>query len=206
MTEAQEIVESIEENLSDFLVYYGEVLLKDWGDNSQGASAAFWLDGERHTHPLKGHKSNSRNPGGSRFMMMLVEVADDNTIINQQAKDRIMNSMNNHMKGGAISKRAGILCKDQAFHQFLKWKASMLDPGQKHALSSEIPHGLGQEMTKTKFKCLEDEHKGEQFAKHFVYWFCSMHSRRELDYRPKAAQAWMDLESEFVNWGASNGQ
>lgn len=198
------VLEAIAKDPDAYIVHFGEVLLKDWADNVAGESVEFWLDSSGGAHPFKPFKASRRVPGGSRFIAFVVEINDDETPISQVQKERIKSAMGDKVKSAKHSQSAAILCQDQAFHSFLAEKALNLPTEQKHILSAIFPPGLYSEIVGTKMAIVTtDKVKGEEFAKCFLYWFCGMTSRRELDYSPKKFEAFRSLREEFYLWGAS---
>lgn len=61
-----------------------EVMLAAWKDSSSvGQSITLWLDDEVETHPFCGCTRRKANVTGDMFALVLVELADDDTPINQ---------------------------------------------------------------------------------------------------------------------------
>jgi len=205
MSELNESVfDAIGRDPDAYLVFYGEMLLKDWGDNSAGESAEFWLtvDG---AHPFKNFKSSKRSVGGSRFIAFIVEVDDDESFVNQDKKNEIKNAITSAVRNGKHSQGAAMLCKEPDFHQYLIKRLTRLQPEEKRLFAMTLPHGLYAEITKTKMQVLTDDKiKGELFAKMFIYWWCDIKSRRELDYSPKKFDAYHQVSNDFYNWKSAH--
>ena len=159
--------------------------LKDWADNAIGESVEFWLNGDG-AHPFKNFKSSKRTPGGSRFLAFVIEIDDDETPINQKQKAALKTAISETVRNGKHSQGAALMCKNPDFHTYLVHRITRLNPDQKRIFAANLPHGLYSEMVNTKMKVITDDpDKGELFSKLFLYWWCSMKSRRELDYSPK---------------------
>lgn len=204
MTEEKDILDTVAENPEEYLVYYGEMSLKDWADNAQGESAEFWLDGQQDIHPFKPFKHSKRTPGGARFIALFIEIADDDKPVNQEQRKRVENALLGHVKGAKHAQAAGMTCKEKAFHEYLIVRSTRLDPQEKRAFTATLPHGLYKSMVETKMKIiLDDPIVGEEFAKHFLYWHCAIRSRRDLDRKPKSFNEFSNLRDDYYKWQAS---
>lgn len=204
MSETNEsIFDAIAREPDAFLVYYGEMLLRDWGDNSSGESVEFWLNGDG-AHPFKNFKSSKRSVGGTRFIAFIVEVDDDESFVNQTKKTALKKAISETVRNGKHSQGAALICKQPEFHKYLTQRVTRLDPEQKRLFATTLPHGLYTDITKTKMQILVDEpEKGELFAKCFLYWWCNMKSRRELDYAPKKFEAYRQIQEDYFNWNST---
>lgn len=199
----ESVFDAIAKDPDAFLVFYGEMLLRDWGDNSAGESVEFWLSGDG-AHPFKNFKSSKRSVGGSRFIAFVVEVDDDESFVNQAQKNKLKKAIGETVRNGKHSQHAALVCKQTDFHQYIVNRVKRLDPEQKRLFATTLPHGLYTEMTKSKMQILlDDEVKGELFAKLFLYWWAGIKSRRELDYSPKKFEAFREIENDYFNWNSS---
>lgn len=195
------ILEQIANDPEAYMVYFGEVLLRDWADNSQGESVEFWLDSDGEVHPFKKFKCNKRTPGGSRFLIMAIEIDDDEEAINQDMKRRVQNAMSGHIKGGKHSQAAAMLCKDVNFHEYIVHKLQRLPPAEKRVFSGTLSHSLFSQLMATDMRIvMENPTVGEELTVQFLYWWCSISSRRELDFKAKAFSEYQILRDEFYNW------
>lgn len=204
MSGNESIFEAIASDPDQFVVYFGEVLLKDWADNAAGESVEFWLNGEG-AHPFKTFKSSKRTAGGNRFLAFVVEIDDDETPINQIQKQAVKKALSEKVRNGKHSQGAALLCKQADFHKFLVHRLTRLDPDQKRIFAATLPHGLYSEMVNTKMTIITDNpDKGELFAKLFLYWWAGMKSRRELDYSPKKFNFYQEIKNDYFNWISRN--
>lgn len=206
MSNNESIFDAIARDPEAFLVYYGEMLLKDWGDNSAGESVEFWLNGDG-AHPFKNFKSSKRSVGGSRFVAFVVEIDDDESFVNQAQKNKLKKAIGETVRNGKHSQQCALVCKQNDFHNYLVGRVKRLEPEQKRLFATTLPHGLYTEMTKTKMLVLlEEPEKGELFAKMFLYWWCGMKSRRELDYSPKKFNAYRQIQDDYFNWNSTRAK
>jgi hypothetical protein len=94
--------------------FTGEIQLAGWSDtHNGGAKITFWLPDAESLEVFKGITSKKGNTAGHRFMAVLVEIGDDEQPVKPEPKPA------EKLKGGELSKRAGILCADPAFLQWL---------------------------------------------------------------------------------------
>lgn len=204
MTADTSIFDAITKEPDAFTVYYGEMCLKDWADNAAGESVEFWLDGVG-VHPFKHFKSSKRSVGGSRFLAFVVEIDDDQTPINQKQKEAIKQAISNKIRNGKHSQEAALICKQTEFHRYLITRIGRLDPDEKRIFAATLPHGLYSEMVSTKMQIITDDpSKGELLSKLFLYWWCDMKSRRELDYSPKKFNFYQEVKDDYFKWNSGN--
>lgn len=72
------------------VVYRGDVMLAGWGDaNTLGQHFTLWLDDEADRHPFAGCGRRKNGVPGDIFFLVLVEVSDDGTPINQEKRRRV---------------------------------------------------------------------------------------------------------------------
>jgi len=205
MTE-KSIMDIIAEDPAKYMVYYGEALLRDWADNAQGESVELWLDGQATVHPFKQFKASKRTPGGTRFIIMAIEITDDEKPVNQEQRRAVEQAMQNHMKGSKHSQAAAMLCKELDFHIYIRHRLSLLEPTAKRAFTATLPHGLFSVISSTKAEIINNDPViGEQTAKLFLYWYCGITSRRELDYKPKSFNEFAAVRDDYYKWQASRG-
>lgn len=100
----------------DMVAFKGEVMLIGWDEkHNTGRTARFLFDEEGVEHPMKQHTVRRGKQAGTRFMMVLVELQDDDTPIDQTKRERLEEAE----KGGPVSKNAGILCNDPDFQDYV---------------------------------------------------------------------------------------
>lgn len=67
-----------------------EVMLAAWKDSSSiGQSITLWLDNEVETHPFCGCNRRKAGSPGDMFALILVELNDDDTPINQERREHV---------------------------------------------------------------------------------------------------------------------
>jgi hypothetical protein len=81
-----------------------EVQLLGWSETStRGRTVTFNLPMDETTHPFKDYAIKSGKQAGHRFMMVLVEIDDQDQPVKQVAR---------------LSQQAAVLCKDRQFWQW----------------------------------------------------------------------------------------
>lgn len=95
-----------------------EVMLMSWKDSSMNSqSVTFWLDNEPHIHPFAGCTRRKGNQVGDMFALVLKELDDDDTTINQhkRAQAERAGAANRGADGGLPEQGgSGALPADQA--------------------------------------------------------------------------------------------
>lgn len=90
-----------------------EVMLKGWSDGTTGWKVTFWFKEENNSHPFLGIEKDTA------YALVLVELDDDSSAINQQKRDRLAAAP----KGGRerkISNYAAMLCRTPEFWAYLR--------------------------------------------------------------------------------------
>lgn len=83
--------------------YHSDAMLASWGDNSSvGQHFKLWLDEESDQHPFAGFKGREGKIPGDIFAVVLVELNDDETQIDQRRED-----MEGAAQGGASGLSGG---------------------------------------------------------------------------------------------------
>lgn len=102
--------------------FQGEMQLAGWNQtHNSGSKVTFWLPDDSDLEPFKGLTAKKGNTAGHRFMVVLVEIGDDE----QPVKPTVNESLTvEKPKGGELAKWAGILCNDP---MFWKWIESTSD-------------------------------------------------------------------------------
>jgi hypothetical protein len=111
-------------------------------------------------------------PMGTRYMVALVEIGDDE----QPAERPVKKPKDNPHK---LSQQAAMICNDVSFHVFLKEKFLT-----KWDASSFVQASM-------------DEN---EIAAHVVRSLCGIASRSNLDTDKNAADLWRDLKAEYEAW------
>lgn len=155
----EDIVEAIEE-MGPYLATHTEVQLADYGETANGGPyLKFRLADADELDPFRGQDRAAKNKAGKRYIMMLIEVGDDERPVDQKKTKEA-----ERVKGGPLSKRAAFLCLDPDFQAFVK--------------SSVSP-----ETWRTIYVGMSDE----QAAREYILRACDIKSRAELDHNARAA-------------------
>lgn len=105
----------------DLVAFNDQVILigQDWSD-SRGYTAKFqFTEGEHGGHQLKEFSK------GTRFQMVLVEIADDEEPIDQKLKKKLEADLKEKSKGGRWSNDCAMLCKSRDFQGYLYHKGKI---------------------------------------------------------------------------------
>lgn len=104
--------------LAPYLTFHTEVQLADFGESAAGgAFVKVRIPDPLELEIFRGRTRASKNKQGTRYVMLLVELDDDETAINQDKAERLHQA--EEKKGGALSKNAAMLCKDLEFLSYL---------------------------------------------------------------------------------------
>lgn len=97
----------------EVIAFQGEVMLLSWAESHKGGrTGVFLFDDESEQHPLKSFTTKRGKRAGTRFVMVLVEIAEDETPVQQEKK------------GGPLSQSAAQICENEQFRRFLLDKYS----------------------------------------------------------------------------------
>lgn len=156
----------------DLVAFQGEVQFAGYNDsNTQGARVVFWLPDPEQLNYFRGIVTKKGGKAGQRFMMVLVEIGDDEQPIDQAKAAGLEDAV----KGGPLSQHAGRLCKDSDFQ---RWVAA--EGGDKRTFGYAM---------------------GEDGARAFIIETCKVDSRKDLDHDRRAAQAYENfVRRPFVQW------
>jgi hypothetical protein len=98
--------------------FQGEMQLAGWNQTHNGGSkVTFWLPDDSDLEPFKGLTAKKGNTAGHRFMVVLVEIGDDEQPVNSTVKESLTIEKN---KGGELAKWSGILCNDPMFWEWIE--------------------------------------------------------------------------------------
>lgn len=104
----------------ELVVYCNEVMLAGWNDSqTQGMSVTMWLAEDKMGHPFEGFDRKSE------FMVVLVELDEDETPINQKTRAKVEAA--SVKPSERLSYRAAMLCKNPDFWAWASSEESM-DP------------------------------------------------------------------------------
>lgn len=110
------------------------------------------------------------NPDGAIWVAVAL-LNPEHAKLKQAFKD----SVEVEKKGGRLARQAGMVCNEPSFWRFLTI-AQVISDGHSIAITNA------------------DE------AKRYVYDYCGVESRRDLDHNDSAASNWKGLESEYQAW------
>lgn len=114
----EDVIEVIEE-MSPYLAVHTEAQLADYGETANGGPyVKFRLADSNELDPFRGQDRAAKNKAGKRYIMMLIEVADDEKPIKQPKPEK--------EKGGPLSRRAAALCREEEFQLFVKASAPVM--------------------------------------------------------------------------------
>jgi hypothetical protein len=165
---------------SEWVSYQGEVMLANWSDTAAaGRQVVFWLEegADADTeHPFKQYTRRLRGHAGTRFQAVLVEIDDEGQPVPRGTMEEQHPRATPRLKGGAISKNAGILCKDADFQRYL----------------SEIAKVAAEDERVT---------VDETIAAEYMRTMCEIESRADLDHNRNAQLAYENkVVSPFYRW------
>ena len=148
--------------LAPYLTFYSEVQLADFGETAaSGANIKFRIPDPLELEVFRGRNRVTKNKQGARYMLLLVELQDDDSLVDQDKAKRLEDA---HLqKGGALSKNAGMLCRNPEFIDYL----------QNRVDHSRVWNELS--------------------AKNYIYTTCGITSRAQLDHSRGAAQKYQSF-------------
>lgn len=110
----------------EMIAYQGEVMLLGWAEtNSRGRTVTFQLSEDGDSHPFREHKVRSGKIAGQRYMMVLVEIGDDETVVTKTP-----------------AQLSYLLCKDPQFWHFAN-ERSFIDVDSEDAARAYILEACG---------------------------------------------------------------
>lgn len=124
-----------------------EMMLLNWADGPQGATVVFLLDYALDDHPFMSCTRHTKDAAGTRFMAVLLEVDDDNTIVDQEKRERVESRYKQ-----TLSNAAAVMTKNPRFHTWLRevqedreWDAALADAWLKETIGIESKTELDRE-------------------------------------------------------------
>lgn len=112
------------------VAFQEEMMLLGWAESStRGRTVTFLLNEDSEEHPFKGFTMKQGKRAGQRFMVVGVEINDDETAVEQPKEPR-------------LSQQAAILCRDKLFWQFIG-ERSFDNINSEDAARSYILNGAG---------------------------------------------------------------
>jgi hypothetical protein len=143
-----------------------ESQLLRWSDGPNGRTVTLLLPADTNEHPFRGLKCGPSN--GQRLALSVALIADDET---QKELEPAK------VEGRSFAQRAGILCTEGAFHQFLS---------QKHL--------------KTALQASLCSAKDVDVAAQALRDLCGVASRKDLVDGTPAGRRYLELEAEYSAW------
>lgn len=95
-----------------------ELMLLNWSANPRGEFVDFSLTFEAQTHPFMGCQRGSKDSPGTRFMMVAVEVNDDQAIVQEMRAEQEEHSRRTG-RPQHLSNAARIMTKNPRFHEWV---------------------------------------------------------------------------------------
>jgi hypothetical protein len=96
-----------------------ELMLLNWAANPRGEFVDFSLTFEAPTHPFMGCTRGSKDAPGTRFMMVAVEVNDDQAIVQEMRTEQEEHSRRTG-RPQHLSNAARIMTKNERFHEWIE--------------------------------------------------------------------------------------
>lgn len=185
MSASEKAMELVEQ-LRPFLAITAEVQLADFGETAaSGPYTKFRHPDHDDLEIFRGKDRATRTKTGTRYMMLLVEIQDDEKPVNQEKRKDLERATTNK-KGGALSRNAGALCSDKKYQEFLRTTKPQLFAG---------------------FHGPVNVHTPSEVAKLHIYAVCKITSRAELDYFTDAAAAYKSfIKAPFNQWMIETGE
>jgi len=123
MTKEAEMVAKMVEGLAPYLVEVCEVQLLDYGESSgTGEWIKVRFPDYGHVVKFRGKDKASKTKCGQRYTLMMIEIQDDETPVNQDKRERLEHA--EEVKGGKHSIRAARRCRSL---EFIAWINEMYD-------------------------------------------------------------------------------
>lgn len=145
--------------------FQGGVMLAGWSESHNGgAKVAFWLESSEDLEAFRGLTAAKGKTAGQRFAMVLVEIDDDETPVQEKVATELP-------KGGALAKLAGILCADAKFRKWL----------------------FATRITCAADNFPDEAEQDEEGAAELVRSICQVSTRAELDHNPRAAEFFHEI-------------
>ncbi len=147
--------------------YQDEVMLKGWADGVGGWKLALYLQADDDgMHPFMGFDK------GQEFALAMVELAEDNTVIDQVKRDKVEKGPRKQN----LSNFAAMLCRTPEFYVWLKQERNFTFPAG-------------------------DEAKPEDCVRNWMCTVCEISSRAELDRSPPAIKAFHSkIREPYAVW------
>lgn len=181
-----------------------DLMLASWKDTSRtGQSIRLWIDNEVEVHPFSGCERRNGQIPGDMFAVVMVELDDDDSAINQSKRDRVERGEGpvGPTPQGAEVEGPGenpLPSHQRAHHGGNKGKSR-----SPRKLSSTV-HLL---VTSPLFLRFLQETKAElvprwdsQKAREYVKSYLKVQSLSELDRDPAAARRWEKVRQAYDKW------
>jgi len=157
--------------LLDGSTYYSdEVMLKSWADGATGWTLHLWVSADNcGLHPFMGVDNKTE------FALAMVELDDDNSVIDQEKRDRVENVPKAARKR-TLSNYAAMLCREPMFMRYL---GDTYGIGSEPAFTDEVATNWMREFLKIKSRAEldTDTYAANRFHKQirgpYRKWFAS---------------------------------
>lgn len=181
-----------------------EVMLASWKDSSAtGQSIRLWIDNEVETHPFCGcTRRQGQNPG-DMFAVVMVELDDDDSAINQSKRESVENGEGPVGPDPQGAEAEGPGENPVQTQQRARHGGNTSKPRKPRSLSSTVHLTV----TSAIFVRFLEETKpnlvpkwNSQKAREYVKSYMKVQSLSELDHDPEAARRWEKVRQAYDKW------
>lgn len=169
-----EVIDAIE----PYLAVHTEAQLADYGETANGGPyVKLRLNDATELDPFRGQDRAAKNKAGKRYILMLVEVADDEKPVDQHKAQQA-----ERVKGGPRSKRAARLCLEVDFASFVSASSPTFRKAHAHLSDTE-------------------------FCRQYILETCRIDSRAQLDHNDRAAHLFeKSVIGPYMQWLVDTGR
>lgn len=198
------VFDRIHRNPEKYTVYSGEAMLRDWDADS----VQLWLADHGEQSPFQTHHKSPDDPiKGTRYIMVLIEIGDDQQPIDIHIRDQFIGVMKETIKPlttpEKIVRQAGMLCRDSDFHKFVHSQLKTFTDAQKAAFYiSGIPRWL----TELGLGSFQDAGQAAEWCRFYLYYRCGVHSRKQLGFKQEYKDKFNQVLRDFNTWGRKHQQ
>lgn len=198
------IFDRIARNPEKYTVYSGEAMLRAFDNDS----VQLWLADAGEQSPFQGHHKSPDEPiKGTRYLMVLIEIGEDQEPVDIHIRDKFIDVLKDTVKPlttpGKIVRQAGMLCRDSDFHRFVHSQLRGFTPEERTDFYySGVPRwltelGLG--------SILQNPEHAAEWCKYYLYHRCGVHSRKQLGFKQEYKDKFNQVLRDFNTWGRKHG-
>lgn len=181
-----------------------DLMLASWKDTSRtGQSIRLWIDNEVDVHPFSGCARRQGQNLGDLFAVVMVELDEDDSAINQSKRDRVENSQGPGGPDPQGVEAQGTGEDPVQPHERARHGGNQSKPRKPRSLSSTVHLCV----TSALFVRFLEETKpnlvpqwNSQKAREYVKSYLKVQSLSELDNDPEKARRWQKVRSAFERW------